>query len=83
MIKKKKLFNGLLIVVFTLFFINLIFKLKNADFPPLYIVIFACLIYLLWGFVYHKIDKSLTFSVYMEYVLTALLSIILLMGVLF
>ncbi|MBI2599393.1 hypothetical protein HYW43_00550 [Candidatus Daviesbacteria bacterium] len=94
MIKKRKIFNGLLIIIFTLSIINLILMLKRAEFSPLYnlseakianpayIVIFASLIYLLWAFAYHKIDKSLTFSIYMEYVLTALLSIILLMGVL-
>lgn len=83
MIKKKKLFKGLLIVVFTLFFINLILKLQRMEFSVLYIVTFSCLIYLVWAFVYHKVDKSLTFSIYMEYVLTALLPLILLMGVLF
>ncbi len=40
------------------------------------------LAYLLWAAVYHKRDKSLTLAIFLEYLLTALLVIILLMGVL-
>ncbi len=41
------------------------------------------LIYLVWALIHHKRDKSLTFAVFMEYLLTALLSIVLLTGVIF
>jgi len=41
------------------------------------------LIYLIWALIHHKKDKSLTKAIYLEYLLTALLSIILLTGVLF
>ncbi len=41
------------------------------------------LVYLLWALVHHKKDKSLTFATFVEYLLTALLSIVLLMGVVF
>lgn len=49
---------------------------------PLNILAIGILIYLIWALIHHKRDKSLTFSVLLEYLLTALLSIILLMGVL-
>ncbi len=48
---------------------------------PLYILGIASIVYLIWALIYHKLDKSLTFSIYIEYLLTALLSIILLLGV--
>lgn len=49
----------------------------------LYFLIFSCLLYLGWALIYHKKDKTLTFAIWSEYLLIALLSIILLMGVLF
>ncbi len=39
----------------------------------------ACL-YLIWAFVYHRKDKSLTLIVYLEYLLTAILALVLLAG---
>jgi len=47
------------------------------------ILIIAVLIYLIWALIHHKRDKSLTFPVFIEYLLTALLSIIILTGVSF
>lgn len=47
------------------------------------ILLIGVLIYLLWALIHHKKDKSLTFSILVEYLLTALLSIILLTGVIF
>lgn len=47
------------------------------------VLIAGILIYLVWAIAHHKKDKSLTLSVYLEYLLMALFSIILLMGVLF
>lgn len=40
------------------------------------------LIYLIWALIYHKRNKSLTLPIFLEYLLTALLSVILLLGVL-
>ncbi len=40
------------------------------------------LIYLIWGLIHHKHDKSLTFPILIEYLLTALLSIVILTGIL-
>ena len=42
----------------------------------------ATFVYLLWAFIYHKKDKSLTLALYLEYLLTAVLVLILLLGVL-
>ncbi len=47
------------------------------------ILISGILIYLIWGLIYHKRGKSLTFPVYMEYLLISLLAVIMLMGVIF
>ena len=40
------------------------------------------LIYLIWAILHHKRDKSLTLSILLEYLLTAVLVLILLIGVL-
>lgn len=45
------------------------------------ILLIAVLIYLAWALYHHKKDKSLTLAVFIEYLLTATLSIILLLGV--
>lgn len=46
------------------------------------ILIIGVILYLFWALIYHKRDKSLTLAVYLEYVLTAALVLVLLMGVL-
>lgn len=48
----------------------------------LYILIIAILTYLIWALIHHRGDKSLTLPIFIEYLLTAILSLILLMGVL-
>ena len=47
------------------------------------ILAIGVLFYLVWALVHHKRDKSLTFVIFIEYLLTALLSIVLLTGVIF
>lgn len=47
------------------------------------ILVAGILIYLVWAIIHHRRDKSLTLPILLEYVLTALLSLVLLMGVLF
>ena len=44
------------------------------------IIISGVLIYLIWAFIYHKRDKSLTFPVILEYLLIAVLAITLVMA---
>lgn len=46
------------------------------------ILVLGSFIYLLWAIIYHRRDKSLTFAIFIEYLLVAILSIVLLMGVL-
>lgn len=41
------------------------------------------LIYLIWAILHHKRDKSLTLPILLEYLLTAILSLILLAGVIY
>ncbi len=49
---------------------------------PLKILSIGIFIYLIWALFHHKKDKSLTLAILVEYLLTATLAIILLMGVL-
>lgn len=45
------------------------------------ILTIGILIYLVWALVHHRHDKSLTLEVFVEYLLTATLALILLIGV--
>lgn len=47
------------------------------------VLIMAVLVYLIWALIHHRRDKSLTLPIFIEYLLTAVLALILLMGVLF
>lgn len=47
------------------------------------ILIIGMLVYLVWALIYHKRDKSLTLTIFIEYLLTALLALVLVSGVLF
>lgn len=49
---------------------------------PLNILLGGILVYLTWAFIFHKRDKSLTWPIFLEYLLTAALVLILLLGVL-
>lgn len=48
---------------------------------PLKILIITVLAYLIWALMYHRRDKSLTWPIFIEYVLIAALVLILLLGV--
>lgn len=41
------------------------------------------LIYLIWALIHHKRDKSLTLPILLEYLLTAMLSLVLIFGVMY
>lgn len=47
------------------------------------ILAIGILVYLTWALIHHQRDKSLTLAVYLEYLLTATLILILLAGVIF
>ena len=51
------------------------------SFMLLKILSIGALIYLVWALVHHKRDKSLTLAIFLEYLLTAVLAAILLLGV--
>lgn len=46
------------------------------------ILAIGILVYLIWAIFHHKKDKSLTLTIVLEYLLTAVLALILLLGVL-
>lgn len=49
---------------------------------PLKILLIGILIYLIWAFIFHKKNKSLAWPIFLEYVLTATLVLVLLLGIL-
>lgn len=78
----RHLINKLFIT--SLVLITIIWVWKERDFPQLQIqtIVVSVFAYLIWALFYHSLDKSLTLTIFMEYLLTALLALILLMGVL-
>lgn len=48
-----------------------------------YVLLIGILIYLLLAILHHRHDKSLTLPIFMEYLLTAVLSIVLLLGTIY
>ncbi len=70
--------------VLTLTILSIIWIYKQRSYPLLQIrtLTVAVITYLIWAAIHHKLDKSLTLEVYIEYLLTATLALILLMGVL-
>ena len=74
--------NILVLVVAAFLAIIAVFKLQGL--PSLQFSIFSGLIafYLFWAIFYHHFDKSLKLEVVLEYILTALLALIILYGVL-
>lgn len=47
------------------------------------ILIMGVLVYFIWALTHHRRNKSLTFPILVEYLLIALLSVVILMGVIF
>lgn len=47
------------------------------------ILAICIIVYLIWALIHHKRDKSLTFAIFLEYLLLSVLSIVLLFGVIF
>lgn len=47
------------------------------------ILAIGILIYFVWALIYHKRDKSLTLPIFLEYLLTAVLVLIVVLGVIF
>ena len=72
------------LIIFGPVLLVLITVLKTTTLPGVQFLLILSLIffYLSWALVYHFIDKSLNLEVILEYILTALLSIVVLYGVL-
>lgn len=71
----------------TLFVISIvaslaILKFQNLPKMQFQILVILSLIYLSWALLHHTLDKSLTLEIVIEYVLTALLALIILYGLL-
>lgn len=82
MSKKQRTINNIFFLVLTLTSVYLIFKNRNSTSLLLYIMLTVSSVYLTWALIYHKIDKSLTLPVFIEYLLTSSLVLILLLGIL-
>ena len=79
-----KLHRFNLIVILSVGLFSILGLLKFSTIPQVQFLIILSLIffYLAWALSYHLLDKSLTLEVTLEYVLTALLAVVVLYGVL-
>ena len=79
-----KLYRHNIIVLVMAATLSLVAVFKLQGFPSLQFSIFSALIvfYLFWAIFYHHYDKSLKLEVVLEYILTALLALVILYGVL-
>ena len=80
MTRRKKL-NNIFLILMTVSAVLTLINFKNSTHLPAFIVMIASFFYLGWALIYHKLDKSLTLSIFLEYVLTVVLVLILLTGV--
>lgn len=78
-IKKHTILNSIFLSGFILL-IPLLMLYRNSFVSTFSLLITAALIYLIWAYLYHHLDKSLNSMIILEYVLTALLVIIILTG---
>ncbi|MDP3973493.1 MAG: hypothetical protein Q8P92_01545 [Candidatus Daviesbacteria bacterium] len=81
-LERYKIFNALFILSVTSIILILIVTQPHKTSVKLYALYIAVIIYLVWALIYHKIDKSLTYLIFLEYLLTAGLILTLLMGTL-
>lgn len=76
-----KLFNAIFILGTTSLVLIIIMMQPHVISVKLYTLSLAVIVYLVWALIYHRIDKSLTWIVFLEYLLTALLSLVLFAGI--
>lgn len=81
-IKRINKHSVLILVVLSLIALIGVFRFGDNSRLQFQILTSLALIYLSWALLHHTIDKSLTLEVVIEYVLTALLAIIILYGTL-
>lgn len=80
----RKIHKYNLVFILCLAVIAVIIVLKLQGFPQIQFLVTLVLsfIYLGWALLYHKLDKTLTLEVMLEYILTALLAIVVSYGAL-
>lgn len=79
---RRKVLNTVFVLTLTVTTWLLLFEQKDDSILPVIILASACSVYLIWALIFHHLDKSLTWPVFIEYVLTATLVLILLFGIL-
>lgn len=72
------------LIIFGLALASFLTIIRLSGSPQIQFLIVLCLVffYLLWAISYHLLDKSLTLEVAIEYILTALLALVVAYGVL-
>ncbi len=78
---RKKDLHTVFFILATVVCVIALFKFQDLARHPFYVMLSACFLYLIWALVYHKFDKSLTLNIYLEYLLTAALVLVLMTGV--
>lgn len=75
-------YNLILVIVLALTSLVAIVRLQGL--PQVQFLVVLCLVfsYLTWALLYHKLDKTLTLEVMLEYILTALLALVVAYGAL-
>lgn len=80
--KKNKIFHNLTLGFIVLSSLLLVLKFQYSVNLQLRIIIVLILSYLIWAFLYHLHDKSLTKNIMIEYILTAALALVIITGTL-
>ena len=74
--------NFLIIAVAAFSAFILVFKLQGTPAIQYFVLALLICFYLAWAIIYHFFDKSLKLEIMIEYILTALLALVILYGVL-
>ena len=75
-------FNALIILLAAAAALLTVLKLQTFPQMQFLVVLVLVFFYLTWAITYHLLDKSLTLEVMLEYILTALLALVVAYGVL-
>ncbi len=78
---KKQNLHSIFFILTTIAVTISLFKFQSLATHPFYLILACCFVYLIWALIYHKFDKSLTLNIYLEYLLTAVLVLVLMTGV--
>ena len=81
-LSKLQKFNLFIIALGAVITLLVVLKLQYLPQVQFLVMTIMIMFYLLWALAHHFIDKSLTLEIVIEYVLTALLALIILYGIL-